>query len=187
MVNLKERINHTTFVVRYKRYISVVLFTVFIICDFLRFGLLQSVVFLNPTSQIHYFVTIVFISIIISWKIRDLKGESGKLQQDISLYSPRMHSLEDQIDDESRRTLGRLEEVYQESFDMTHQDYQREKAQFTKREKKVREKLKRLGDSIDERMKQKQWNDIVESLLYFLNLGIAGYLALCVSIALIAK
>ena len=187
MLNLKERINHSTFVVRYKRRISLILFTAFIIGDFLWFDLLRSVVFLDPTTHTHIFVFIVFFSIIISWKIRDIKGENGKLQQDISLYSPRMHSLEDQIDDESRRTLGRLEKVYQESYDMKHQDYQREKAQFTKREKESRKNLKRLGDSIDERMKQKQWNDIVESLLYFLNLGIAGYLALCVSTALIAK
>ena len=182
---IQWQIGDSSFIVGYRRHIAITLFCLLIIPDFLFFNFLPNVYLIHPIVHIHYFASIVFISILISWKIRDLKGESQWLQHSISLYFPQLHRYEEKIDNESQRTLERLDEIFNDRNDDV--EYRREKSKFSRREKGVKKSLGNFEDLIDDCAVRLRWIYIVESVLYFFNLSIGGYIALCVSTALIGK
>ena len=184
---LNWHVDESSFIVRYRRHIAITLFCLLIIPDFLFFSFLPNVYLIHPITHIHYFASIVFLSILVSWKIRDLKSEGQWLQHSISLYFPQMHRYDEKIESESQRTHERLDEIFKDRDDNDDVEYRREKSKIGRREKGVKKNLENFEDLIDDCIVKLRWIYIVESVLYFFNLSIGGYIALCVSTALIEK
>ena len=97
----------------------------------------------HPTQNFKVFISVVFVSIFVSWVIHDIKSKQEMLKNMLPYY---MKKAEDE-DEDSLET----------------------------------------GKMIEDIMTQLDWCVSMRSMLFLLNLLLGGYIALCVSSAILAN
>ena len=172
------------FLVSYRRHIICALFLMCLSFDYLTYNLLLNIVRIHPIHDLHLFVTVIFFSIIISWKIRDLKNERESIYLTISLHAPRVLRYNDKqiiIPQKTRMLLENLEMMKRHT---SNADAENSKEDYLSQEKV---ESAEIGNMVNECIHDLHLKYTVESFLFFFNLMIGGYIALCVSTAIIEK
>ena len=130
-----------------KRWKVVGLFLAFAYVDYLFIEYEWRNLIVHPVCQLEYFLFAVFFSLVISWKMYDLRNERDQNQQALSIISPGIYALMNKSKD--------VEEL--------------------------------IGKEVTKRSQKFKETNGMSSILFFLNLVVGGYIALCISHAVITR
>ena len=154
-----------------KRYVAIVIFMAVLIVDskFISFDWNKLVI--HPIDNVDCFIILLFSSMIILWKLRDVRNQKENLHRILSTYIPMSYDV---------KKMEMVEDNHEGNPEGNPNGSENEKKIATEKNGKIEEHIRFAKMTLRTR-------NSVDSFLYFLNLLIVGYLTYCVSNAVIVS
>ena len=169
--------------------------------------------FIHPATEFRKFAIVLLISYMISWIVRILKSNREVVTANISFSRPIVHEFQMNSIEQQQNHKNMVDNLQQEINDLAkkldetewfasllppadrdkiqkEKHVLEEKLEFetkesARRAEELAERIKSFESNYSKSIRSAFWNYVFDSILFFLNFGVSGYAALCMSYAIL--